>query len=220
MCANYTPTRRDLIQKQFGAAPPAEAYAEEAYPGSMAPFVRNGAAGRVCEVGMFGLIPPWADVKLSRSTYNARSETVDAKPSFRDAWRNGQFCLIPAESLYEPCYESGKAVRWEFAAADALPLAIAGLWTHKPDGPDGPLASFTMLTINADTHPLMRRMHRPEDEKRMVALLRPEHYQTWLGATPANARDFLRQYPANELLARPAPRIVRAAAPPQQSLFD
>ena len=36
---------------------------------------------------------------------------------------------------------------------------------------DQPLASFTMLTINADAHPLMRRFHRPDDEKRMLVLL-------------------------------------------------
>jgi putative SOS response-associated peptidase YedK len=219
MCANYTPTRQDLLERNFAVKAPPAGYDAEAYPGSMAPFVRAGGGGRVCEIGMFGLIPPWADTRLSRSTYNARAETVDAKPSFRDAWRNGQFCLIPAENLYEPCYESGKAVRWEFAAAAALPLAIAGLWTHKPDGPDGPLASFTMLTINADSHPLMRRMHRPEDEKRMVALLRPDQYEAWLGASPATARALLLPRPAEDLLARPAPRIV-AAATPQQSLFD
>ena len=37
------------------------------------------------------LVPAWAkDAKIARSTYNARSETVGEKPSFRDAWKRGQ----------------------------------------------------------------------------------------------------------------------------------
>lgn len=49
---------------------------------------------------LFGLVPHWAkDLKISRSTFNARSETVAEKPSFRDAWKKGQHCLIPAQAI-------------------------------------------------------------------------------------------------------------------------
>ncbi|WP_223905490.1 SOS response-associated peptidase family protein [Rhodoferax lithotrophicus] len=40
------------------------------------------------------------------NTYNARSETVAEKPSFRDAWRRAQHCIIPAEAIYEPDFLS------------------------------------------------------------------------------------------------------------------
>jgi putative SOS response-associated peptidase YedK len=230
MCANYTPTRRDLLPPQFGVAPPDDAYPEEAYPGAPAPFIRTVRGSARCDVGMFGLVPPWADTKLARSTYNARSETVATKPSFRDAWKRRQFCLIPAQNIYEPCYESGKAVRWEIGEADGAQLALAGLWTEKPDGPDGlPLLSFTMLTINADAHALMRRMHRPEDEKRMVVALRPEQYGAWIAGALAGTDDFLLPYPAEALVAKAAPRTVAKAAtakpeprpaPVQGGLFD
>ena len=61
--------------------------------------------------GRVGLIPHWAkDTEISRQTYNARSETVDEKPSFRDAWRRAQHCIIPADWIYEPDWRSGKAV--------------------------------------------------------------------------------------------------------------
>ena len=39
------------------------------------------------------------EVVYGRRTYNARSETVAEKPSFRDAWRNGQHCIVPVEAL-------------------------------------------------------------------------------------------------------------------------
>jgi hypothetical protein len=86
---------------------------------------------------MFGMVPHWADLKLARQTYNARTETVAAKPSFRHAFKQGQFCVIPVASVYEPNYETGKAIRWEIADADGAPLgdcrhlgAQAG-WTER-----------------------------------------------------------------------------------------
>lgn len=59
----------------------------EAYPGSIVPIATNFAP-RLWVPARFGLIPGWAkDTKIARSTYNARSETVAEKPSFRHAWQ-------------------------------------------------------------------------------------------------------------------------------------
>lgn len=160
---------------------------------------------------MFGLVPAWANLKLARSTYNARSETVATKPTFRTAWKRRQFCVIPLENFFEPNYESGKAVRWRIQHADGIPLAVAGLWEWRPNGgpDDRPLISFTMLTINADEHPLMRRFHKPEDEKRMIVLLEPEQIDQWLQAPHEAAPTYLKPYDAEKLVAEPAPKATR-----------
>jgi len=69
---------------------------------------------------IFGLAPNWArDLKLARSTYNARTETVATKPSFRNAWRQTRHCIIPADAIYEPDWQSGKA---RVPAVHAAPL--------------------------------------------------------------------------------------------------
>ncbi|CAM2158455.1 protein of unknown function (plasmid) [Pararobbsia alpina] len=48
-------------------------------------------------------------------------------------------------------------MRWKIGLADRTPLAIAGLWRAWSE-PDGATAlAFTMLTVNADDHPLMKR---------------------------------------------------------------
>lgn len=61
-----------------------------------------------------------------------------------------------------------------------------------------------MLTVNADGHAVMGRMHKPNDEKRSVVILRPEDYDEWLHATNDEAaREMLQVYPANELAAEP-----------------
>ena len=66
------------------------------------------------------------------------------------------------------------------------------------------LHSYTMLTINADSHDLMKSFHKPTDEKRMVVILPEAAYGDWLTATPVQSGDFLRPYPADRLVASAA----------------
>lgn len=55
---------------------------------------------------------PWAnDMKILRSTYDVRAETVAEKPVFRTAWKKRKFCVIPALGFFGPNYESGRPVR-------------------------------------------------------------------------------------------------------------
>jgi putative SOS response-associated peptidase YedK len=148
--------------------------------------------------GTFGMIPQWGDMKLARSTYNARSETVHQKNSFRDAWKYGKHCVIPAARIYEPLYRSDtKPVFTPIERADGRPMGIAGLWTNKrmPDG--SLLHSFTMLTINADNHPFMRNFHDPRKEKRMIVILQEEDYDDWLAGH--RREELIRQFPAENM---------------------
>ena len=224
MCANYRPSTPAQLQQRFGVAPPDSEYKAEAFPGSMAPMIRLPRADamhgdRACALGMFGMVPHWAEPRLARQTYNARTETVATKPSFRNAWKRRQFCVIPVSAFYEPSYESGKAERWEIADADGVPLGIAGIWDIKQDGPNGlPLLSFTMLTINADGHPLMQRFHKPDDEKRMLVILDPQQVDDWLHCPVEEAESFFVRYPADRLVAKAAPMSTRK--PAQGSLLD
>ncbi|WP_292932835.1 SOS response-associated peptidase family protein [Noviherbaspirillum sp.] len=218
MCANYLPSTHHQLQQFFGVAPPDSDYPAEAFPGYMAPMIRLPRADampgdRACALGMFGLVPGWADSKLARQTYNARTETVASKPSFRHAYKHHQFCVIPLRSFYEPSYESGKVVRYEIADADGAPLGVAGIWEYKQDGGNGlPLLSFSMLTINADGHAVMQRFHKPGDEKRMMVILDPERYDEWLHCPVEEAERFFVRYPAERLVARPAPRPGKTTA--------
>jgi putative SOS response-associated peptidase YedK len=218
MCANYLPATPDQLRQHFNVAPPDSEFNAESYPGSMAPMIRLPRADavvgdRACALGMFGMVPQWADRKLARQTYNARTETAATKPSFRNAYRRRQFCVIPAASFYEPSYESGKAQRWEIADAAGAPLGIAGVWEYKQDRGGGlPLLSFSMLTINADGHPLLQRFHKAEDEKRMLVILRPDQYDDWLHCPVEQAPEFFTRYPADGLVAHAAPKPPRGAA--------
>ncbi len=210
MCSNYLPARIESLAQYFAIDRVEFDWQAECYPGQMAPIIKPGPTGLECVSACFGMVPHWADMKLARQTYNARSETVAEKPSFRNAFRKSQFCIIPIEAFFEPNYESGRAVRWKLAAENGQPLGVAGIWEWRRASLDGQgaLFSFSMLTINADDHPLMQRFHKPEDEKRMLVILPSDQYSTWLGSTPESARSLLLPYPDTQLQAEPAPRML------------
>jgi putative SOS response-associated peptidase YedK len=214
MCSNYRPvTRQDRlltffgVERKAGTTPPE--LSAEAWPTGLAPFIRRrDDGGRVLESGHFGLLPHFAkEIAYGRRTYNARSETVHQLPSFRQSWAKGQRCIVPAESIFEPCWESGKAVRWCIQQPGEVPLGVGGIWFEHPtmkDKDGASLLSFAVLTVNADGHPVFKRMHKPTDEKRMVLILDPAEYDRWLQCTPAEAATFFRQW-VGPLDAFPAP---------------
>jgi putative SOS response-associated peptidase YedK len=232
MCTNFRPPGSRIVRDMRGfegVRMPADDWPEETYPGYVAPIVTRDSAnaGQVCSLGRFGLVPRWSRdaqhaAELSRRTTNARSETVAEKPSFRTPWRERQYALVPMLNYYEPCWETGRALRWRIAPASGEPFAVAGLherWTDRHSGET--VQSFTLLTVNADGHPLMGRMHRPGDEKRMLVIVPPAQYAEWLHATPERALQLLQHPPDTPLAGEPAPRsapLPAAPAPAQGTL--
>lgn len=212
MCSHYEAPDSERLLSAYGIKFE-QPYTYDLWPGRPGPFVRRVDTDQRDEdspkieilSGIFGLLPHWAkDLKLSRRTYNARSETAAEKPSFRSAWSRAQHCIIPATAIYEPDWRSGKAVPTRITRKDGGLLSIAGLWewTKFEDGED--LFSMTMLTVNADDHPLFSELHRPENEKRMVVILPNGLIDDWLDASPDQTREFMQQYPADRLLAKSA----------------
>lgn len=94
-----------------------------------------------------GLIPFFAKTpKLTFSTNNARSEELASKATFKDPWRYGKRCIIPAVSFDEPNWETGHNVWWRFRRTDGAPWGLAGLWNIWTSGPTGPPARSTRAT--------------------------------------------------------------------------
>jgi len=224
MCSRYEAPLRQLLQSGFPTASIPGAWDRpEIWPGYSAPFIRRPAeidSGDEAvpplqvEIGNFGLIPFWAkDDSIAKRTYNARSETVAEKPAFRDAWKRAQHCIIPATAIYEPDWRSGKAVPTRITRTDGQLLGIAGLYERRK-APDGSYAySFTMLTLNADEHPMFNQLHRPDpkrpielQDKRMVAILPRGLYDEWLDASPEQSMYFMRMFPADRLTAEACPK--------------
>jgi putative SOS response-associated peptidase YedK len=152
-------------------------------------------------------------------TMNARAESLGERRSFAPAWRRLQLCAVPMAWFYEPCYESGRAVRHAIGMRDESLFFVAGLWRDWPEADGTVQSSFTQITINADEHGLMRRMHKPDDEKRALVILPREEVGDWLACTDTDmARSFLRHYPAAQMRDWPAPSAPRKAPEPSPNL--
>ena len=100
---------------------------------------------------------------------------------------------------------------WSFRRADGQPWALAGLWNTWRDKDSGELVeSYTMLTLNADAHPLMNRMHKPDpmlgpeqQDKRSVVALEQADWDTWLRAPVDEAQAIVRLSPVETFNAAP-----------------
>ncbi len=149
----------------------------------------------------WGLVPRWWNKPLKElrmTTFNARAETVDTKPVFRDAFKRTR-CLIPVSGYYEwQNTEKGKQP-WYFTARDGSPLlTAAGLWDEWKDRATGEqLKSCTMIIT--EPNDFVAEIH-----DRMPALLSEKQFAPWLSGKagaellkPA-PNDYLQRWPVSK----------------------
>ena len=158
--------------------------------------------------GQLGFVPRWvksaSDAKLrSTKMVNTRSETVTTSNNTRDAWLAGQRCIVPMMAFLEDDWRTGRAVPTRITRVDGKPMGVAGLWECWTGAEGDIIVSYTLLTVNANSHALMHRYQQPGNEKRMLAVLNEGAFDAWLSARPEKAREFMRAYPANLLTANP-----------------
>lgn len=225
MCSRYNPPRQDVFYEEFKAMPPENLPVGPIFPRTAGVIVRaNEELEREAVVAHWGLVPSFAKaMPLKFSTNNARAESLATAATFRDAWARGQRCIIPAESFDESNWESGRNVWWRFRRADRRPWGLAGLWNTWLDRERGVFVeTYTMLTMNADAHPLMRRMNKPDpklppdqQDKRSVVAIAPADRDVWLRGSQAAAGALMRLAPVEDFDA--APEDDRSGT---RSLFD
>lgn len=228
MCTNYRAPDEDpgisQLKIDLGELYRRKPWKRDVWPDYDAPMVAADPIARDGVVAVYGFWPKFMQgdkidkatgkKKEKNNTYNARSETVGTKPLYAKAWREGRRCLIPANWVVEPCWETGKNVWHRIGVADAEVYCVAGIWTKYEDSDGRTLVGMSMLTVNADGHAVMGRMHRPDDEKRSVVILRPEDYDEWLHTTNVEAaRSMLQLWPAEEMWAEPVPPKVKEPTP-------
>ena len=146
---------------------------------------------QVCAL-RWGLIPHWArDELIGMKTINARSETIDEKPSFRDSFRSKR-CLVPADGFIE----------WARKTKDNTPqyinlksnelFGMAGLWSEWR-GKEESIQTFSIATTEAND--LIGKVHH-----RMPVILNPENYSDWLNpkATLSELKSLLVPFSAEK----------------------
>lgn len=154
--------------------------------------IRAASGPREALFARFGLVPAFArTLQAGVSTFNARGETLEEKPTFRDAFRLSR-CLIPASGWYEWTADTtGTKQPWAIGPLNAPVLAFGGLLaTARIDGE--PLISAAIVTTpsNADVAPL---------HERMPLLLDPADWGDWLRGRLDTARALIRPAPVGRL---------------------
>jgi len=147
----------------------------------------------------WGLIPHWVqDSSIGNRMINARAETVDEKPAFRDAFRQRR-CLIPASGFYEWKKGERRKQPYYIRGKDGHLFAFAGLWDRWVASDGQPVESCTLITTDAND--LVVQLH-----DRMPVILPSTVYDLWLD--PGNSdRDrllpLLHPHPDEEMEAYP-----------------
>jgi putative SOS response-associated peptidase YedK len=168
----------------------------------------DGPARRELTSAQWGLVPHWvksaSDGKLrAPKLVNARADTASTSQNFRDAWLQGQRCVVPMQAFFVDDWRSGKAVPTRISRVDGQPMGVAGLWACWTGADGVALLSYTLLTVNANNHALLRRYGQPGADRHMPVVLNEGAYDAWLGARVDKSKEFMRAYAANWLAANP-----------------
>lgn len=137
----------------------------------------EGVPSRQLHVARWGLIPHWSKELPATPLFNARSESVLEKPSFKDAALKKR-CAIPASGYFEWRSDAGKKTPIYIRPDEGM-LAFAGIysWWRDPgkeqNDPTRWLLSFSILTKAAS--PALSQIH-----DRSPVMLSPENLSAWL----------------------------------------
>jgi putative SOS response-associated peptidase YedK len=212
MCGRYTMTvDKRTIEHRFGArfvSGHFEHYEPtyNAAPSQLLPIIRTHHPDRI-EFAKWGFVPEgWRRTKM-RPQNNARLESADEKPMFRDSFR-GRHCLVLADSFYEwQTLPSGKKQPYRIMLKSGEPFAMASVYArgreHQIGEAENTLVTFAILTTVANE--LMQPIH-----ERMPVILPLGREKNWLPPNPSGMVIFP-PFPSELMTAYPvSPKMNKA----------
>jgi putative SOS response-associated peptidase YedK len=186
-----------LTRAAASSTSPEHAAHERGEQGSGSPE-KSATPTRWLGLSRWGLVPFWAeDLSVGDKLFNARAETLDSKPAFRDSFRQRR-CVVPVSAFYEWRKAGRRSERFVFRDPDGQPLALAGLWStwRAPSGER--VGTYCVITVAPNA--LVAPIHN-----RMPAVLSPAQWERWLAldASPAELAAILRPADDGVLSAQP-----------------
>src|SRR6202795_2626522 len=178
MCGRYRLSRRkQLVEDYFdcGSDIPDWAPRYNLAPTQPVPVIRQHPKEPVRELSLvrWGLIPSWAkDPSGAARMINARSETADSKPAFRDALKSRR-CMIPADGFYEWMRAGKMKQPYCFEVNEGELFAFAGIWDLWKNASGTAVETCSILTTTPNA--VTARVH-----DRMPAILDLDSYDLWL----------------------------------------
>jgi putative SOS response-associated peptidase YedK len=152
----------------------------------------------------WGLIPSWTkDIEQANiiryKTFNARSETVAAKPAYSSSFRTNR-CIIPVAGFFEWQHVGNEKIPWYICHSGNEILSLAGIYTDWIENNTGEKYS-TFSVITTEANKLMAEIHN--SGKRMPVILNREAEARWIdiSTTQDEAQSLLVPYPSDILHA-------------------
>ncbi len=158
-------------------------------PTSTVPIVHMRGGRRTLSGARWGLLPHWAkDKKMAFKTYNARSETITEKASFRSPIKKSR-CIVPASGWYEWRKEGDIRQPYYFHTDGLIPFAGISAW-H----PEFEMLSCSIITTAANS--VAAAVHH-----RMPVILDVERIDPWMvaDADMDSVLSQLKPYEGNDL---------------------
>lgn len=153
----------------------------------------------------WGLVPSWSkDSKIGYKMINARSETVDTRPSYKNLLKRRR-CLIVADGFYEWKNEDGKKQPYRIKMKDDHVFAFAGLW-DRWEKDDEIIHSCTIITTEANE--IVSDIH-----DRMPVILPEEKHDIWLNPAiqdSSQLKQLLHPFPAKNMMAYQVSTLVNS----------
>lgn len=176
-------------------------------PSQSCPIIFMEKGIRKLEAMNWGLIPHWSkDKNHGYSMINARVETLQSKPSFKNLFQTNR-CLVIADGFYEWKKTAQGKIPYRITLKSGEPFAFAGLWDEWHGEKGEEIKSFTILTT--ESNPLVHELH-----DRMPVILKRENEDRWLNSNlpkdQASLKQVLTQYPASEMRLYSVSRIVNS----------
>ena len=140
--------------------------------------------GRAARLAHWGMIPGWArEPKAMGAVFNAKSETLAEKATFREAWLRGRRCLVVVDGYYE--WRKTDKAPFTVARGDGGLMALAGLWDRWGGNEGEFVYSCTIVTVPAG--PGMDTLH-----ERAPLILSEADWAVWLGESPGDPAGLMR----------------------------
>lgn len=137
------------------------------------PVVRIAGGGRQFALMRWGLLPSWVkDPKAFTLLINARAETVNEKPAFRNAMKRRRG-LLPVDGFFEWKRDGARKQPYYIRPKHGGPMAFAALW-ETWTGPNGEEID-TAAIVTTQANATLKRLH-----DRMPVILAPEAFDLWL----------------------------------------
>ncbi|MFH1509124.1 MAG: SOS response-associated peptidase [bacterium] len=173
MCGRYSFfSKAQIIEKRFNVSVPKDLQPHfNAAPSQMLPIITNIKPEEL-SLGLWGLRPKWLDKKQA-GFINARAETVQDKPAFKNAF-NKHRCLVLADSFFEWQKTGEQKTPYRILLKKEEPFAMAGLFEPYTTNKGKMIPSYTILTTHANK--AVANIH-----DRMPVILKPEEEKIWLG---------------------------------------